>query len=82
VHCAGSGGFTAEHVARCSRIPHVVERPTDVIGAVDAVVIATAIGSEYVKLARPFVEAGLPVAASHCLPTFPIASAVTARLSL
>jgi predicted dehydrogenase len=61
VHCAGSGGFTAEHVARCTRIPHVVERPTDVIGAVDAVVIATDIGSEHVERARPFVEAGLPV---------------------
>jgi predicted dehydrogenase len=61
VHCSGSGGFTAEHVARCALIPHVVERPTDVIGAVDAVVIATDIGSEHVERARPFVEAGLPV---------------------
>ncbi|MFM8706195.1 MAG: Gfo/Idh/MocA family protein [Planctomycetia bacterium] len=61
IHCAGSGGFTAEHVARCSRIPHVVERATDLIGAVDAVVIATDIGSEHVERARPFVEAGLPV---------------------
>jgi len=61
VHCVGSGGFTAEAVARCARIPHVVERPTDVIGRVDAVVIATDIGSEHVERARPFVEAGLPV---------------------
>ena len=41
IHCIGSGRFTAEHVARCSLIPRVVERPTDVIGAVDAVIIAT-----------------------------------------
>jgi predicted dehydrogenase len=61
VHCAGSGGFSAEHVARCTRIPHVVERATNVIGAVDAVLIATDIGSEHVERARPFVEAGLPV---------------------
>jgi predicted dehydrogenase len=61
IHCEGSGGFTAEHVARCSRIPHVVERATDVIGQVDAVVIATDIGSEHVERSRPFVEAGLPV---------------------
>lgn len=61
VHCAGSGGFTADAVARCARIPHVVARPTDVIGEVDAVVIATDIGSEHVERARPFVEAGLPV---------------------
>jgi len=61
IHCVGSGGFTAEHVARCTRIPHVVERASDVIGAVDAVVIATDVGSEHVERARPFVEAGLPV---------------------
>lgn len=61
IHCAGNGGFAADHVARCSLIPHVVERPTDVIGAVDAVIIATDIGHEHVARARPFVEAGLPV---------------------
>lgn len=59
--CVGEGGFTADHVAKCSLIPHVVERPTDVIGHVDAVIIATDIGGEHVARARPFVEAGLPV---------------------
>lgn len=59
--CTGDGGFTAEHVARCSLIPNVVEEPTDVIGQVDAVIIGTDIGSEHVERARPFVEAGLPV---------------------
>ncbi len=59
--CSGDGGFTAEHVAKCAPIPNVVENPTDVIGQVDAVIIATDIGSEHVKRARPFVEAGLPV---------------------
>lgn len=61
VCCTGDGGFTAEHVARCSLIPHVVEHPTDVIGRVDAVLIATDIGSEHVDRARPFIEAGVPV---------------------
>lgn len=61
VCCTGEGGFTAEHVAQCSLIPHVVKNPTDVIGHVDAVVIATDIGGEHVARARPFVEAGLPV---------------------
>lgn len=61
VCCIGGGGFTAEHVAKCSLIPHVVEKPTDVIGHVDAVVIATDMGSEHVERARPFVEAGVPV---------------------
>jgi len=59
--CTGDGGFAAEHVAKCSLIPHVVEKPTDVIGQVDAVIIATDIGAEHVKRVRPFVEAGLPV---------------------
>lgn len=61
VCCTGDGGFTAEHVAACSRIPNVVERPEDVIGQVDAVIIATDNGAEHVARARPFVEAGLPV---------------------
>lgn len=59
--CTGDGGFTAEHVAKCSLIPHVVDRPEDVIGHVDAVIIATDLGHEHVARARPFIEAGLPV---------------------
>ncbi len=51
----------AAHVARCSLVPHVVERPEEMIGEVDAVIIATDIGSEHVDRARPFVEAGIPL---------------------
>lgn len=51
----------AHHVARASLIPNVVERPTDVLGAVDAAIIATDIGSEHVERCRPFMEAGVPV---------------------
>jgi predicted dehydrogenase len=61
VCCIGDGGYTAEHAAKCSRIPNVVQKPTDVIGKVDAVLIATDKGWEHVERARPFVEAGLPV---------------------
>lgn len=59
--CTGDGGFTADHVAKCALIPNVVAKPTDVIGRVDAVIVATDIGSEHVERVRPFVEAGLPV---------------------
>ena len=59
--CTGEGEFTAEHVARCSLIPNVVETPEDVIGKVDAVIMATDIGSEHVERCRPFVEAGIPL---------------------
>lgn len=51
----------AEHVAKASLIPHVVNRAEDVIGQVDAVLIATDIGHEHVRRCRPFVEAGIPV---------------------
>jgi hypothetical protein len=51
----------AVKVARASLIPHVVQRPEDVIGQVDAVIIATDKGHEHVERCRPFVEADLPV---------------------
>ena len=51
----------AEKVARAARIEHIVSRPEDVIGKVDAVVIPTDRGDEHVRRARPFVEAGIPV---------------------
>lgn len=51
----------SQRVARASCIPHVVNRPEDVIGQVDAVVIATDRGWEHVDRARPFIEAGLPM---------------------
>lgn len=51
----------AEHTAACSLIENVVKKPEDMIGSVDAVIIATDIGSEHVRRARPFVEAGIPL---------------------
>jgi hypothetical protein len=51
----------AEHVAKCSLIPHVVDKPEAMIGKVEAVIIATDIGGEHVERVRSFVEAGLPV---------------------
>lgn len=51
----------APRVARASLIPQVVDLPEAVLGQVDAVIVATDIGSEHVSRCRPFVEAGLPV---------------------
>jgi hypothetical protein len=51
----------APKVAAASLIEHVVTKPEEVIGQVDAVVIATDDGTDHVRRARPFVEAGLPV---------------------
>jgi predicted dehydrogenase len=48
-------------VAKASLIDNVVARPEDVIGQVDAVIVATDKGHEHVERCRPFIEAGLPV---------------------
>jgi predicted dehydrogenase len=51
----------AAQVAKASLIPNVVEKPEQVIGQVDAVIVATDKGEEHIWRCRPFVEAGLPV---------------------
>ena len=51
----------AVQVARVAEIPNIAARPEDVIGQVDAVLVATDKGFEHVDRARPFVEAGIPV---------------------
>jgi predicted dehydrogenase len=51
----------AVDVAKVALIPNIVERPEDVIGKVDAVLVATDKGFEHVERARPFIEAGIPV---------------------
>lgn len=51
----------APKVAAASLIPHIVEKAEDVIGQVDAAIIATDDGTDHVRRVRPFVEAGLPV---------------------
>lgn len=59
----------APKVAAASLIDNVAEKPEDVIGKVDAVIIATDDGSDHVRRARPFVEAGLPVFVDKPLAT-------------
>ena len=51
----------AQHIARTCHIEHVVQRPADVIGRVDAVIIPTDLGDEHLQRSRPFIDAGLPV---------------------
>lgn len=59
----------APRVAAASKIQHVVSAPEDVIGQVDAVIIATDDGDDHVRRARPFIEAGLPVFVDKPLAT-------------
>ena len=42
-------------------IPHSVSAPTDIIGSVDAVIIARDDYARHMELAEPFLNAGLPV---------------------
>ena len=51
----------AQHVSKLSLVAEVAEKPEDMIGKVDAVIIATDIGSEHVRRAKPFIEAGIPL---------------------
>ena len=51
----------AEHIARASLIPTVLSDPKEMIGQVDAVIVATDVGDEHVERCRPFVEAGIPL---------------------
>lgn len=51
----------AENCARATFIPHVVDRPEEMIGHVDAVICATDIGAEHVQRCKPFIDAGLPI---------------------
>ena len=59
----------APAVAAAALIPHVVARPEDVIGEVDAVLIATDDGDDQVHRAAPFIAAGLPVFVDKPLAT-------------
>lgn len=51
----------AELVAKVAMIDNLVDQAEDVIGHVDAVLVATDKGEEHVERCRPFVEAGIPI---------------------
>lgn len=51
----------SEHIALASRIPNVVDRPEDLIGQVDAVLLARDDYELHEEMSWPFLAAGLPV---------------------
>lgn len=51
----------APQVAAASLIGHIVAKPEDVIGQVDAAIISTDDGDDHIRRVKPFIEAGLPV---------------------
>jgi predicted dehydrogenase len=51
----------SEHIAAASLIEHVVDRPDDMIGQVDAVLLARDDPEQHVTMAKPFLDAGVPI---------------------
>lgn len=51
----------SEHCAKSSKITHVCEKIEDMIGRVDAVLLARDDPENHVSMARPFIEAGVPI---------------------
>lgn len=51
----------SEHVARASHIETVVDRAEDMIGKVDAVLLARDDPENHVAMAKPFIEADVPI---------------------
>lgn len=50
-----------QRLCRACRIPHAVSRREAMLGEVDAVIIARDDAETHLEMARPFLEAGLPV---------------------
>ncbi len=60
--CTGyAGRDMAEHMAKASHIPNVVDDPLEMLGQVDAVICATDIGDEHIERCKPFLDAGIPM---------------------
>jgi len=51
----------SQDVAESSLIPNIAENITDIIGKVDAVILARDDGENHLEMAKPFIEAGLPI---------------------
>ena len=51
----------SKDIAEASLIENVVEKITDLIGRVDAVILARDDGENHLKMAGPFIEEGIPI---------------------
>lgn len=51
----------SEHVALASKIPNIVDKLEDLIGEVDAILLARDDSETHYEFAKPFIEAGLPI---------------------
>ena len=60
-HVCGRTVSVSRAAAAAGRIPHLVGKPEDLIGAVDAVVVDHIDGKHHLPSAKPLLEAGLPL---------------------
>lgn len=51
----------SESIATSAGIPHIVKQPEEMTGQVDAVILARDDAENHVEMARPFIEAGIPI---------------------
>ncbi|MGY8818121.1 MAG: Gfo/Idh/MocA family oxidoreductase [Pseudomonadales bacterium] len=51
----------SEHIASAALIKHVVSRPEEMVGAVDAVLLARDDAERHLEFATPFINAGIPI---------------------
>jgi len=51
----------SEHIARASKIETVVERLEDMLGGIDALLLARDDGENHLEMSAPFLDAGIPV---------------------
>ncbi len=51
----------AEHIAQSAKIAYVVDNAEDMIGEVDAILLARDDGENHYDMAMPFIKAGLPI---------------------
>ena len=49
------------HIAAAARIPNAVNEPEEMLGQIDALLLARDDAENHPKFARPFLEAGVPV---------------------
>ena len=51
----------SEHIAKASKIEHIVDNLEDMIGSVDAILLARDDSENHFAMAKPFIEANLPI---------------------
>jgi len=52
---------SSEHIAAAAKIANVVEEPGDMIGHIDAVLLARDDAENHYEMALPYIQAGLPI---------------------